>query len=566
MSADRRALRDHVHSWRRHLEQHALAFSLTLIAIATVRVALTYPVFSHIIDEPAHIACGMEWLDKKTYSFEHQHPPLARVMTALGPYLAGERSRGEGAINREGIAIIYGRDDYDRVLALARMGILPFLWISALTVYAWSRRYFGAAVSVMAVFLFTQLPAILAHTGLATTDMALTALVGATAYRTLVWLEEPTVGRTLVAGVCLGLGTLAKFSAVVFVPAALVAMFVWYLLTERPSFNRVRAVVRPRLALVPLGLVVAAFVIWAGYRFSFGEVQFATWRLPAPELYSGIQQVIEHNRTGHMSYLLGQRSTSGWWYFFPVVLAVKTPLPFLFLTFGGIVVAVLGKTPARWPLAYCAGLLLCAMASRINIGSRHTLPIYIGFSILAASFVVDCLRRWHSNRALAGAVAASLGWLTASVGLSHPDYLAYFNATAGREPERIVVDSDLDWGQDVKRLGKRLQEVGAREVAAMPRWLRDLRDPPYPEPVLEKLGLPPVRDFDPRQPSPGWTAVPLTLLKLGRMGLQNEQTQPMLWPEVIKPTERVGKSILLYYVPPVMSGGLHPAAHEIRSR
>jgi hypothetical protein len=104
-------------------------------------------------------------------------------------------------------------------------------------------------------------------------------------------------------------------------------------------------------------------------------------------------------------------------------------------------------------------------------------------------------------------------------------------------------------------LGKRLQEVGAREVAAMPRWLRDLRDPPYPEPVLEKLGLPPVRDFDPRQPSPGWTAVPLTLLKLGRMGLQNEQTQPMLWPEVIKPTERVGKSILLYYVPPVMSGG-----------
>jgi len=52
---------------------------LLLIATATVRIAFTYPVFSHTIDEPMHIACGMEWLDVKTSRLEPQHPPLGRV-------------------------------------------------------------------------------------------------------------------------------------------------------------------------------------------------------------------------------------------------------------------------------------------------------------------------------------------------------------------------------------------------------------------------------------------------------------------------------------------------------
>ena len=51
---------------------------------------------------------------------------------------------------------------------------------------------------------------------------------------------------------------------------------------------------------------------------------------------------------------------------------------------------------------------------------------------------------------------------------AHPDYLPYFNALAGSNPERIVVDSDLDWGQDLKRLGRRLKELGAPSVAFTP--------------------------------------------------------------------------------------------------
>jgi hypothetical protein len=516
-----------------------LAVALALIAVATARVVLTYDVFSHVVDEPAHLACGMEWLDRRSYSLEHRHPPLGRVLAALGPYLAGYRGGGTREFYREGLTILYARDDYDGALARARMGILPLLWVGALVVYAWSRRYFDAGVAVMAVFLFTQLPGILAHSGLATTDMAATAFVGAAVYAVLVWLEHPTLRHTLVAGGTLGLAVLSKFSSLLFVPAALAAMFGWYLASERPSIRRLLELARPRLSPLPLGLGVASLVVWAGYQFSYGKVYFADVRLPAPELYSGIAAVFEHNRDGHAAYLLGERSRSGWWYYFPIALSVKTPLPFMLLALAGAIRAAWTRTPARWPLAYAVGLLLCVLPSRINIGTRHILPIYVGLAILAAVCAVEGLR--HTQRWRAWVVAAVLVWLTASVGLSHPDYLAYFNGLAGQKPERVLVDSDLDWGQDLKRLAKRLRELGAREVAATPPGLSE-REVTLAH--LRRLGFPRVTDLDPVTPSSGWNAVSLTILKVW----MPEWARPHApWPETTEPLERVGGGVLLFY-------------------
>ena len=107
-----------------------IAVVLTLIASA--RIVSTYTVFNHTSDEPAHIACGMEWLDKGVYRWEPHHPPLARVATALGPYLLGIRSQGTDpasplAMLHEGAAILYREHHYDLTLAVARLGILPLL-------------------------------------------------------------------------------------------------------------------------------------------------------------------------------------------------------------------------------------------------------------------------------------------------------------------------------------------------------------------------------------------------------------------------------------------------------
>ena len=98
-------------------------------------------------------------------------------------------------------------------------------------------------------------------------------------------------------------------------------------------------------------------------------------------------------------------------------------------------------------------------------------------------------------------VALLLAWHIASGAFQHPDYLAYTNEIAGAHPERFVADSDLDWGQDMKRLAAFLQSQGADHVSFTPF------NTTYP------LGRRDVAD-QPRAPSPGWNAVSVTLWKV----------------------------------------------------
>jgi hypothetical protein len=524
------------------LERRSLAIAVALVLIASIRIVTTYTVFSRTSDEPAHVACGMEWLDKGVYRWEPQHPPLARVAAALGPYLLGIRSQGTVkrslfSMTYEGIAILDRDQHYDLTLALARLGILPFFWIACLVVYGWGKRYFGAAVGALGVFLFSFLPPVLAHAGLATTDMALTAFLGASFLAGLVWAEQPTRVHATWFGVSTGLAVLSKFSCLVFLPASVAVALAWYVFSERPQMAWLARAVRERLPSFGLAVLVACLLIWAGYRFSVAG------GLPAPELYSGIRTVMEHNTEGHPGYLLGERSTTGWWYFFEVALAVKTPLAFLILLGFGVAPALRRQPRYRrpWlPLAFAGGILLVGVFSRINIGLRHVLPVYIGFAVLAAVAAVRLLELTETRKWVRIGLPLLVVWLAGSSLSSHPDYLAYFNELGGSEPEKILVDSDLDWGQDLKRLAGRLHEVGAREVAFLPLTLGDIE---------HEMGLPAIQGMDVQRPSRGWNAVGVTCWKELRLGLGDKHPEAALWPDRIAPTERVGKSILLYYMP-----------------
>ena len=116
-----------------------------------------YATFSGTWDEPITIAAGMEWPDKGTYTYEWQQPPLARIAAALGPYLAGLRSKGlhpytlsdvtadlKEAI-AEGNAILESHGNYQHNLILARLGNLPFLALACVVIFLWPRRWFSTA-------------------------------------------------------------------------------------------------------------------------------------------------------------------------------------------------------------------------------------------------------------------------------------------------------------------------------------------------------------------------------------------------------------------------------------
>jgi hypothetical protein len=522
------------------LERRSLVLALALILLGSVRIAATYKVFNHVVDEPGNIAAGMEWLEKGVYQWEAQHPPLARVVCALGPYFLGIRSQGtphQGleSMWHEGTLILYHGHDYDRTLAMARLGMLPFFWIACLAVYWWGCLHFSRAVAVIAVFLFSFIPPVLAHAGFTTTDMALTAFLGAAFVAGLAWVEQPSPARAVWFGISTGLMVLSKFSCMAFFPAAAVLALAGYLVSQRPNFAAVVQAAKARVPTLALAVAIAMLTIWAGYRFSFGSVSPGGIPVPAPEFFRGIQAVQSHLDTGHDGYLLGETRRTGFWNFYLVAIAFKTALGFLALLAIGVVLAF-GKYPlARrlWlPLAFSLGVLLVGMFSTINIGVRHVVPVYIGFSLAAAVAVV---KLWEAGRARKW-IWAALGcltlWLAGSSLLSHPDYLAYFNEMAGSEPENILVDSDLDWGQDLKRLSQRLREVGATSVAFTNSDYADLQG---------EHGFPPTHGMNKIAPVEGWNAIGVTCWK---------ELRVITWPDQIKPRERVGKGILLWYFPP----------------
>jgi 4-amino-4-deoxy-L-arabinose transferase-like glycosyltransferase len=512
-----------------------------VFVLAAARIASTYPVFNQTCDEPVHIAAGHEWLTTNGYQFDAQHPPLARAAFALWPLLTRAKAspRTHGA-NEIGNDTLFHDGRYIRNLSGSRAPNLIFLLIAMLAVHALGRHPMSGARegnALVAVALFSFLPAILAHAGLATTDMAATAAVAVALWAFVMWLDSPTPARAIVLGVVTGLGLVTKFSFPGFFFLGAAALWL-----ARPR--------SPRWRHLPAIAVIAFLVVWTFYKFDTGRVidarlrdfpagtpyamaaQYsrqpgyewmrgdllkryydygkitngkpvdlvdwakaagypsplagrhgntmagqpplpplswpdrllepprAAWQwmamrvpLPAPIFILGVESLLIHNQSGQPSYFLGEYRDHGCWYYFPLLILYKTPIPFLLLWVTGFV--ILMRSPATRAFALLPLVMLIPpMLSGINIGVRHVLPL---FPLMAIPAAVAVTSLWDAARARAvsrAGIAALLGWLVISNAIAHPDYLAYFNECAGRHPERIAADSNLDWGQDLLRLAR----------------------------------------------------------------------------------------------------------------
>ncbi|HVP34885.1 MAG TPA: glycosyltransferase family 39 protein [Steroidobacteraceae bacterium] len=549
--------------------------ALALIVLgACALTASTWHVFFATWDEPEHLAAGVELLDRGYYEYDTEHPPIGRVVLALGPYLAGAHSYGTPPPSgvTEGEDILYRDGKYDLYLTLARAGALPFLALLLFVTWLWARRLLaGEGAALLAVILLLSVPPVLGHAGLATLDVAAAATILLALYALDRWLDTPSWRTAVLFGLASGFAVGTKFSAVPYIGMSLLALGLthWVLARRvpaavRPQTWRLRA---PELAVAALAALIPLFIAygirapnearvalrynWAlsyllaqhGAEHALGVILQHLW-LPREmkDLLNGVVAVEAHNDSGHLSYLLGEVRTMGWWYFYLVALAVKTPLPILFA--GPLGVAWLARDGWRsgdnWritPAVLVVAILLFASGfSHINIGIRHVLILYPLLALGAAWVVTRSwahLRRMPERRmAAAGTVvlAALLTWQLSTLWAVWPDYLAYFNETVSH-PERVLVDSDLDWGQDLRRLERRAKELGIQHLSLAYRGTADLSREP----------LPPLTILPPRQPTTGWVAVS----QLAR----TRNATDYAWLDVFRPVERIGKSIDLYYIP-----------------
>ncbi|HET7371889.1 MAG TPA: glycosyltransferase family 39 protein, partial [Gemmatimonadaceae bacterium] len=177
------------------------AIAAALIALATVGVWSTARVFSGTVDEPAHFAAGMQWLTTGAYTYDLQHPPLGRIAAALGPFIHGERTRGAPGVFDEGAGLLGTGQHYVDTRANARHGEIAFFIVLAIVVWAWGRRLAGEFGAVLAVLFVVTNPNLLAHAGLATTDIACAATTTLALYVTVRWIDRPSWANTIVLGV-----------------------------------------------------------------------------------------------------------------------------------------------------------------------------------------------------------------------------------------------------------------------------------------------------------------------------------------------------------------------------
>lgn len=470
------------------------------------------------MDEPFFISCGLEWLENRTYTYLPEQPPLSHIPAAIGARLAGAHNVSKTDYQGKAPRILYDSPSYWRTLASARAGELPFFILAALVVWLWARRLHGNLASLAAVLLFTTQPAVLGHAGLATTDIALCAMLSAALYAFILWLEKPAIKQTVWLAAAFTGGVLSKFSFLLFFGASALVI----LLLKR---------IRPRRAhVVTLAAAVAASVlaIWSFYWFSFGP------------LLQGLEDVRLHNYYGHLSYLFGEQRTSGWWYFFPVVFAFKTPLPFLVLLPLACIWLRKGPREVWIPLACAFAILVSVLPSRIDIGVRHILPIYALLAIPAGFAAARLIEQKSRAPRIAGGFLILAQIATSAA--AHPDYIAYFNELALGRPERIRVDSDLDWGQNFERLAARLHARGIKERIGFS--LFGCAAP-------SEHGIDKSYPVTPWKPATGWVAVSATdRYMTDQKPPDGLNAKPWYWLDPYQPVERIDNgAILLYFIP-----------------
>jgi 4-amino-4-deoxy-L-arabinose transferase-like glycosyltransferase len=412
----------------------------------------------------------------------------------------------------------------DRLLDLARFMMVLTAVLLGWFVYLWSYSLYGKWGATLAVVLYSFCPNILAHARLITPDITLTTFSFITMYYFWRLLRDGQLGDAILGGICLGLALLSKFTSVLLLPICFTLMILW-----RVKWKTIN--LRNCFIFAILGIGV---LFW-GYGMNL-EPYFA-----------GILYQWENANADSVGFLMGHHSIHGWWYYFIVAFLIKTPIvTMIFLVIS--LVSFLGKIPkGEWMneafLLVPAAAIFCFFSlNHLAIGLRYILPIYPFLFVFASKAVQIFL----SNKKLIGLYIAAITWYIGASCYIHPHYLAYFNELVGgpNNGYKYLVDSNLDWGQDLKGLKKYMQKHDISRInlsyfgsdsperyGITYNWLPSfvLRDP---DPEKHELSR------------KGWFAISATNLQ----GVYLDDKNVFAWFRERKPVAKIGYSIFIYYL------------------
>lgn len=445
------------------------------------------------IDEFAHLPVGLYALYTGNLSLDPINPPQTRMLAALPLLLDPPAFDPTPDMSHWAMGYLLmqrNETDYQSIFVRARAVIIFLAVLLGSLVYHWASELYGPAAGLVALALFAFSPDMLAHGHLVTLDMAGALGFTLTAYATWRMLERETLAGAAWVGVAFGIASLLKLSG--FVLGAAVAATVVATLFDRSSGPRSSSW-SGRAARLAVMASTGLFVINAGYAFegSFALLSSARldpsgWlaelsrrlpavRLPLPRPFvEGVDMVLNVGKAREPSYfLLGELSSEGWWYYHLAAFAAKTPLPALLGYAFALGAWALGRSTGRREYALVLPVLVIfasnTLFNSLQIGVRHVLPAHPLLMVLAAPWIAKSLARLrlpHASRAVPRAVAVASLWYVVGTLAVAPRYLQYFNEVAGGADggHRVLVDSNIDWGQDLIRLRDYMTAEGIESV------------------------------------------------------------------------------------------------------
>jgi 4-amino-4-deoxy-L-arabinose transferase-like glycosyltransferase len=464
------------------------------------------------IDDSIHIPAGYSYLLTHDYRLNQEHPPFIKLLSAVGlwrlqPRFPFDSSGWEQAATpgdpKDGMERIeeaffdVNAPQFERISFWGRMPVIVLPMILGVVVWWFGRQLFGPIAGLVAAILSMTEPNILGNSIVVQNDIAaaLALLLFVVALRKYLANNGPVIALAL--GAALGFALIAKYSLVVLLPLSFLLIVV----------NGAVRVIRRHSSLISsvtfssLVFFTSYLILLAAYSFHADRIdedesfaiggwfylsghlaelshRFLLWLPPLLPKYFvyGITMVVEDSREGRPAFLLGQVSNKGWWYYFPVAFALKTTLPFLISSVLGICWAAVRVLKEKRPDLLYVVLppvlyLAMSMTSHLNIGVRHILPIFPFCAMAGGGFVSA---GFDFNRRLSRALAVTcIAIVLCSSGiiamLTFPNYLTYFSPLAGGPSRgwKVLSDSNVETGQEVKTLARYLKDHGENRVAGV---------------------------------------------------------------------------------------------------
>jgi len=443
------------------------------------------------VDEIVMIPSAYYHLVDADFQLVNEHPALPKILAAI-PLLFVQpnettwdptRSNAED-FKWERIGRFWN-DNANKFQSIGFWSKVPMILLTiglGILIFLFTRELFGPRAAVIAVALFTLEPTTLGHGRVVQTDGP--AAFGYFLFFTALYyyVSKNTWRRAVYLGAAIGIALLTKYSMLlVGLVVAPTLIIVWW----RASWRLVVPIQTVIVVVTMLLVIDAAYFFklaalsnvdyeWIASNFRIHTqavtllVQTLRYLVPK-EFLLGILFQIVHNRNGHSASLLGMYSQTGWWYYFPVALVLKTTIPFLLLSLASSVWASVRVVLQRdfrfiWLLIPAAIYMIFVLFSHIDIGVRYMLPL-IPFMIVLSAWMIDELSKMKWRIAGIAIAGVLVGWIAIEAWRAYPNHIVYMNQFASRAPHWwYLSDSNVEWGEDLRGLAQYLHERGERRV------------------------------------------------------------------------------------------------------